>query len=82
MNACVSVIMRVVFWYKFTNKTSLHREVNSRASASSTVPEETVSSLAPAFTHYTLSALSGHVVNMLMVYNDSVLTALIQSNHP
>lgn len=80
---CISILMYVVLWYKFTNKTSLHREANSRASASSTVPVETVSSLAqPALTYYTLSALSGHVVNILMVYNDSVFTVLIQSNHP
>lgn len=72
----------VVLWYKFTNKTSLHREANSRASASSTVPVETVISLAqPAFIYNTLSALSGHVVNILMVYNGSVFTVLIQFNH-
>lgn len=35
-----------------------------------------------AFTHYTLGALIWHVVNILMVYNDSVFTVLIQSNHP
>ena len=58
-------------------------EANSRASASSTVSVETVSSLAqPTFTYYTLGALSGHVVNIVMVYNDSVFTVLNQSNHP
>ena len=70
-------------WYKFTNKTSLHKEANSRASASSAVPVETVISLAqPAFTYYTLGALSEHVVNILMVYNDCVFTVLVQANQP
>lgn len=76
-------ILYVVLWYKFTNKTSLHRETNSRASACSAVPVEAVSSLAQlTFTYYTLGALKRHVVNIIMVYNDSVFTALIQSNLP
>ena len=70
-----------ILWYQLTRRTSLHREANSTASSS--VPVETVSSLAqPTFTYYTLGALSGHVVNFLMVYNDSVFTVLILPNLP
>lgn len=63
--------------------TSLHKEANSRAPASSAVTLETVRFMARlTFTHCTLGALIWHVVNILMVYNDSVFTVLIQSNHP
>lgn len=72
----------VVLWYMFS-KTSLHREANSRASASSTVRVESVISLAqPTLTYNTPSALTEHVINILMVYNGSMFTVLIQSHCP
>lgn len=72
----------VVLWYKFTNKTSLHREANSRAAASSTLPVETVISLAqPTLTYNSLHALTKHAVNILKVYNGCVCTVLIQPDH-